>query len=329
MAIKIVGENAISRVISDTKTLVSGKVDKVQGKGLSTNDYTDAEKLKLTNIETGAQANVKADWNEADSTSDAYIQNKPTIPTDTSDLTNSAGFITNAVADLTNYYLKSETYTKTEIGNLISAIPKFDIEVVNALPSVDISETTIYLLTNAGTGTNIYDEYIYVDNSWEKLGSQNVDLSGYVPTSRTIAGIDLVDNVTASELRTALNVENGAEVNVQADWNQTNSSADDYIKNKPTITDTNQKIKTSSVTFGNNDVVEISAGTNVQVSANATAKTLTISATDTTYSSQSASQGGTAVSLVTTGEKYTWNSKMDESDLVEITATEIDNMFNS
>ena len=36
------------------KTALSGKVDKVSGKGLSTNDYTTAEKNKLTGIETGA-----------------------------------------------------------------------------------------------------------------------------------------------------------------------------------------------------------------------------------------------------------------------------------
>lgn len=35
----------------------------------------------------------------------------------------------------------------------------------------------------------------------------------------------------------------------------------------------------------------------------------TINLTDTTYSSQAAASGGTAVSLVTTGEKYTWNNK--------------------
>ena len=34
------------------------KVDKVQGKGLSSNDYSDADKAKLTNIESGAQVNV-------------------------------------------------------------------------------------------------------------------------------------------------------------------------------------------------------------------------------------------------------------------------------
>lgn len=36
-----------------------------------------------------------------------------------------------------------------------------------------------------------------------------------------------------------------------------------------------------------------------------------IASTDTTYSSQTAAQNGTTVSLVTTGEKYTWNSKQD------------------
>jgi len=37
---------------------LSGKVDKVAGKDLSTNDYTDAEKEKLTAIEAGAQVNI-------------------------------------------------------------------------------------------------------------------------------------------------------------------------------------------------------------------------------------------------------------------------------
>lgn len=37
--------------------------------------------------------------------------------------------------------------------------------------------------------------------------------------------------------------------------------------------------------------------------------------TDTTYESKTAASGGTAVSLVTTGEKYTWNNKADSSSL--------------
>lgn len=39
---------------------ISGKVDKVSGKGLSTNDYTDAEKSKLAGIASGAEVNQNA-----------------------------------------------------------------------------------------------------------------------------------------------------------------------------------------------------------------------------------------------------------------------------
>ncbi|MCM1323296.1 MAG: hypothetical protein NC218_03860 [Acetobacter sp.] len=57
--------------------LESDKVDKVDGKGLSTNDFTNEYKQKLDDVESGAEVNVQADWKESDSTSDAYIKNKP------------------------------------------------------------------------------------------------------------------------------------------------------------------------------------------------------------------------------------------------------------
>lgn len=38
------------------------------------------DKTKLDGIEAGAEVNVQADWDEADSTDDAFIKNKPTIP---------------------------------------------------------------------------------------------------------------------------------------------------------------------------------------------------------------------------------------------------------
>lgn len=41
-----------------TKTALDNKVDKVTGKGLSTNDFTTAEKNKLSGIESGAQVNT-------------------------------------------------------------------------------------------------------------------------------------------------------------------------------------------------------------------------------------------------------------------------------
>ena len=70
-----------------TKTEADGEfVAQESGKGLSSEDYTSAEKTKLSGIEAGAQVNVKPDWSAA-SGSSAEILNKPTIPTKLSDLT--------------------------------------------------------------------------------------------------------------------------------------------------------------------------------------------------------------------------------------------------
>lgn len=61
------------------------------------NNFTTAEKTKLSGIATGAEVNVQSDWNITDTTSDAFIKNKPTIPTvptDVSAFTNDAGYQT-------------------------------------------------------------------------------------------------------------------------------------------------------------------------------------------------------------------------------------------
>lgn len=59
---------------------VGNKVDKVDGKDLSTNDYTTEEKEKLAGIAQGAEVNVQSDWEATDETSKTFIKNKPVIP---------------------------------------------------------------------------------------------------------------------------------------------------------------------------------------------------------------------------------------------------------
>lgn len=83
-------ENGLAHLWQRIKLLVtnnvSNKVDKVSGKGLSTNDYTNAEKTKLAGIAEGAQKNVQPDL--ALISGDGAIKNKPTIPAKVSQLTN-------------------------------------------------------------------------------------------------------------------------------------------------------------------------------------------------------------------------------------------------
>lgn len=49
--------NNLESMVTDISSLQTSKVDKVDGKGLSSNDYTNTEKNKLAGIESGAQKN--------------------------------------------------------------------------------------------------------------------------------------------------------------------------------------------------------------------------------------------------------------------------------
>lgn len=110
---------------------------------------------------------------------------------------------------------------KAYVDAAIKAVKQFAYEVVSALP--DASEATmnkIYLTACSHGDSDCYDEYITVQSDgsykWEKIGNTDINLSEYakakdvVIKTLTIAGIDLQDDISAEELRAALNVEDGA-----------------------------------------------------------------------------------------------------------------------
>jgi hypothetical protein len=84
--------------------------------------------------------------------------------------------------DLINYYTKTDVYNKSEVRQLIGAINTLTIEVVEQLPTQDISTTTIYFVEGATAGS--YDEYIYVNNTWVQIGDTQIDLSDYVTSTQ-------------------------------------------------------------------------------------------------------------------------------------------------
>lgn len=125
------------------------KVDAVTGKQLSTNDYTTAEKNKLAGIATGAQVNVKSDWNAT--SGDAQILNKPTIIT--------------------------ESQVDTKINTAVASVYRVKGSVANyaALPTANVVIGDVYNLED--TGAN----YVATSTTptWDKL-SETVDLTGYL-----------------------------------------------------------------------------------------------------------------------------------------------------
>jgi hypothetical protein len=77
------------------------------------------------------------------------------------------------------------TYSSNKINEKISALEEslsgvVKRAIVEALPQDSIATDTIYMvLKENGTENNIYDEYMYINDKWELIGSTSVDLSDY------------------------------------------------------------------------------------------------------------------------------------------------------
>lgn len=100
-------ENGTDNTTIMTPLRVKQSIAANAGGSTGTTDYTQlTNKPKINGVELngnktaqdlGIQGNVQADWNESDPTNDAYINNKPTIPTvptNVSAFTNDAGYLT-------------------------------------------------------------------------------------------------------------------------------------------------------------------------------------------------------------------------------------------
>ena len=177
---------------------LDNKVDKITGKGLSTEDYTTLEKTKLNGIENGAQVNV-VETVKVNNTALTPDQNKAvniTVPTVTSDLTNDSGFIDNTVNDLTNYY------TKTEVDSKVSAVYRYKgtVQTYANLPSSDLTVGDVYNIATADPthDINAGDNVAWTGTEWDKLGG-DIDLSVYYTSTQVDTLLDDKVNEPSSE----------------------------------------------------------------------------------------------------------------------------------
>ena len=108
---------------------------------------------------------------------------------------------------------------KTYVDNAIAAVKQFQYEVVSELPTASANTMgKIYLVSDTHSSTGVYpdnyDEFITLEKdgaySWEKIGNTDINLNGYVEKTTKIAGVDLQNDITKTELLTALNVADGA-----------------------------------------------------------------------------------------------------------------------
>lgn len=157
-----------------------------------------SENLLKSGVVYNALQNVHVDIDdELSSVSENAVQNKIIkAALDNKQNTLSAGSrvsINNGVISASSEINDSSTtaqntWSAEKINTMISALGNLRMLVVNTLPTENISTTTIYLLPKTTAETdNVFDEYIYVNNAWELIGSTEIDLSGYLQESDLVA----------------------------------------------------------------------------------------------------------------------------------------------
>lgn len=147
-----------------------------------------------------------------------------------------------AVKHLNDYYKKTEVdsklggksnvghnhderyYTETEIdakvnniNSQINSLIGFTATIVNSLPSTgEVGVMYLKLNTSASVEGNIYDEYIWVNNKFEKIGSTEttVDLSGYVTQTEMNTQLANKANINHSHTSDSIDIEEGSDDNI-------------------------------------------------------------------------------------------------------------------
>lgn len=199
MTIEYLDKSGLTLLISKIKSALGGKVDVVSGKGLSTNDYTSAEKQKLSGIASGAQVNViesvKVNGTALTPSSKAV---DVTVPTKTSQLTNDSGYQSATAVEsiITAKGYQTQSQVQSLINSAVGNITSIKYQKVNSLPATG-SNGVIYLVAHSHGTQDIYDEYIWLSETktYEKIGNTDIDLSAYVKSSELTA-------ITTNDLNT-------------------------------------------------------------------------------------------------------------------------------
>lgn len=121
------------------------------------------------------------------------------IPTQVSDLTNDAGYLTTETDPTVPAWAKAAqkpTYTAAEVGaptvqemnEAIANVNTMKIHICaqgeynseTGVPTIQNPDTQTFYLVPGGENNNLFIEWAYVNGAWERFGSADVDLSNYV-----------------------------------------------------------------------------------------------------------------------------------------------------
>ena len=137
------------------------------------------------------------------------------LATINSSITNLSDEIDNIVNVEIGDQLKSsiiDNLTSSDTEKALSDnLANLQIAVVDTLPATGESNI-IYLIKKVGTGTDIHDEYVYVEGNWEKIGTTDVDLSNYYTKTQVDSIKDTLDNKISNNTLSIANITTNGSI---------------------------------------------------------------------------------------------------------------------
>lgn len=189
-----VDKAGITYVVGKIKELLGGKVDKADGKGLSTNDYTTAEKTKLAGIASGAQVNVQADWNAT--SGGAVIKNKPTsLPASNT----TSSYAADGTAPVNGKAVAAALGTLDAADTAVSG--QYVSEVSEADGKIAVKRAALPTKLPASDTTSTYSATGTAPVNGKAVASA---ISGKANKSTTLSGYGITDAPTKTEMSSAI-----------------------------------------------------------------------------------------------------------------------------
>ena len=157
----------------------------------SVNASTASFANKATNADTATYANKATNDVNGKQINTTYaplaspvLTGTPTVPTPSTD--NNSKQIANT------------EYVTTAITNAIAGVTQFDTFVSVSLPETGKKGVIYFIPEIDSKEGNLYIEYLWVDNKFEKIGSTKIDLSGYVNSIETTGTGNAITSATIS-----------------------------------------------------------------------------------------------------------------------------------
>lgn len=328
-------------------TLLSGKVDKVDGKGLSTNDYTTAEKNKLAGIETGANATTVVDSLSSTSTTDALSANQGKV------LDGKITNLANSMGDLGYGDMMKATYDSDSDGVVDNAAAldghaaSYFATQSDIADMVETSDLDDYL-QKTGNGSDVTVTFTAATSranlaTGEKLSVLMGKLSKWFADLKTVAFTGSYNDLTNKPTIPTVTNDLTNELKANYDAAYTHSQAAHAPANAQANVIETVKVNNTALTV-TNKAVNITVPTSIASFSDASNYALKSDITNvykykgsvaTSSALPSSNQTtGDVYNVEDTGMNYAWNGTAWDAlgeilTIVSITNAEIDAMFTS